>query len=217
MPPETPPHAEPSTAIFDPLKNTNEDVWFPGTTISSQLVSCQHIWEDILRLSALRRASHDEYNRKLLLKYIVMEAVSMLTAMDALRAAVMTAEVYTPPARPPFRGISIEEKSRALTLWDSYSIARKAVEQEITAIRNKIAAHRDVQDWGLWMQLWEKLEPSLIEGLLAAIPPAFNHTKELNIFDWNINHGDGTITLLGGPVGPWMFDDDENIDSPATT
>lgn len=191
--------------VFDPLQRQIEEVWFPGDEPTSLLVSGQHIWEDILRMLGLRKRCKDDYERKLLLKYVVLETVSMLAVMDGLQRAVMTAEVYTPPEPPLYRGISDEEKAEALELWTAYSNAKKAVGSELTQIRNKVAAHRDVSNWRLAMDLWDKVDPSLVEALLFAIPPAFNHSKELNIFEWNIRHDDGTITILGGPVVPGVF------------
>jgi hypothetical protein len=186
--------------IFDPLDPTDDEVWFPGTAVTSQAVNCQHIWEDISCLLELRTASTNVHARKLLLKYVVMDVYSMFPALDVLHATIMEAETYTPPEQQPFRGISIGEKETAKKLWSAYSKARKAAEKPLRTIRNKIAAHRDVSDWQIWKQHWEQLKPDLVNDLLANIPPVVNHAKDLNIFDWNISHDDGTMTFLSGPI-----------------
>jgi len=189
-------------ATFDPLQRQIDEVWFPGSTPTSLLVSGRHIWEDISRLLALRHHCKDDYERKLLLKYVMVELVSMLAAMDGLRNAVMTADVYEPPTPPLYRGISVQDKATAMLLWTAYSGAKKAVSHELVLIRNKVGAHYDVSNWHQWMELWGKIDPALISGLLETIPQAFQHASELNIFEWNMSYEDGRRRVLGGPIDP---------------
>ncbi len=51
--------------------------------------------------------------------------------MDKLQAAVMSAEVYEVGMKPPWRGITTEDKEVARQLWKSYSKAKKQVENDL--------------------------------------------------------------------------------------
>ncbi len=193
---------ESSFPTFDPLQMQVDNVWFPGSTPTSLLVSGRQIWEDISKLLALRDRCQDDQERKLLLKHVMVELVSMLAAMDGLQKAVMTADVYAPPAPPLYRGISAQDRAEAVVLWKSYSVAKNAVSHDLYLIRNKVGAHSDVSNWRQWMELWSKVDPSLITGLLETIPQAFQHASELNIFEWNMSYEDGRKKVLGGPIDP---------------
>lgn len=197
-----------ATSTFHPIWERDQEVWFPGDEGASLLIAGQHTWEDIERLLALRSRSKDDYDRKLLLKYVVVELRSLIQVMDALHSKVMSADTYETGQTPLYRGISSQERSAAHSLWAEYSKAKKAVEDDLIALRNRIGAHRDVSDWHLVMSLWDKLDAALISKLLKAIPPAFNHAKDLNIYEWNRTPESGVIEILGGPVGPWIFDED---------
>ena len=142
--------------------------------------------------------------------------------MDKLRAAVMSAEVYEVDTKPLFRGITTEQLEVARQLWKNYSTAKKQVEKDLINIRNTIAAHRKysyeskriegLTGWILVMHLWDKLEVDLFEDLISSIPPAFNHAKNLNIYEWNRIPEDGVIEFYGGRLSQWDFADSSEID-----
>jgi len=194
--------------MFHPVWCRDPRAWFPGNEAASLLLAGQQTWEDILRLSEIRSRCEDEYDQKLLLKCILVELRSLIEIMDALQAKVMSAETYEPGERPPYRGISTEERERARRLFSRYSEAKKRVEADLIAIRNKIGAHRDVEAWSLVMSLWDKMDPSLVRDLVNAIPPAFNYIKDLNVYDWGREPEPGVLEFLGGPVGPWLFENE---------
>ncbi|MGG6297859.1 hypothetical protein ACQ4M4_25990 [Leptolyngbya sp. AN02str] len=197
-------------SVFHPVWQRDPTAWFPGDEKTSALIAGEHIWDDILGLSKVRDRCKDEYDRKLLLKYICIELRSLIEVMDKLQAAVMSAEVYDVDTKPLWRGITNEEREVARELWKNYSTAKKQVESDLINIRNRIAAHRDfsyksktiegVTGWNLAMLLWDRLDVSLFKDLMSSIPPAFNHAKDLNIYEWNRTPEDGTIEILGGPV-----------------
>jgi len=212
----------PENSVFHPIWQRSQAAWFPGDEKTSALIAGEHIWDDILRLSKIRSRCRDEYDRKLLLKYICIELRSLIEVMDKLQAAVMSAEVYEAGTKPLWRGITTEDREVARHLWKKYSAAKKQVENDLINIRNRIAAHRDfsynskeiegVTGWNLVMLLWDRLETDLFHDLLASIPPAFNHAKDLNIFEWNRRPEDGVIEILGGPVSKWDFIDSSEIE-----
>lgn len=193
--------------VFHPVHERSHTVWFPGDESTSILIAVLHVWEDIERLSKLRAQAQDPYDRKLLLKYVIIEVRSLIKLMDALHAKVMSATIYDEGQEPLYRGMSSKERAAARELWGRYSSAKKTVENDIIAVRNKIAAHRELSDWQVVMALWDKLDGKLISALLSTIPAAFNHTKDLNIFEWNRQPEPGVIEILGGSVGPWLFEE----------
>ena len=91
--------------IFHPIHERSRDAWFPGDDDTSLLVAALHAWEDIERLTRLRTQVQDGYDRKLLLKYVIIEVRSLIDLMDRLRAKVMSADTYVPGQKPLYRGI----------------------------------------------------------------------------------------------------------------
>lgn len=207
----------PENSIFHPVWQRDPTAWFPGDEKTSALVAGEHIWDDICRLGKIRSQLKDQYDSKLILKYICIELRSLIEVMDKLQLAVMSAESYELGEKPLYRGISAEERDTAKYLWKNYSKAKKQVETDLINIRNKIATHRDfsydskpiegVTGWNLAMLLWDKLELKLFEDLLAAIPPAFNHAKDLKIYEWNREPKPGIVEFLGGYITEWDFID----------
>jgi len=211
----------PRNSVFHPVWQRDPAAWFPGDEKTSALIAGEHIWDDILRLSKIRAQCRDQYNRKLMLKYICIELRSLIEVMDKLQSAVMSAEVYEVSTKPLWRGITTEERDVAKQLWKNYSTAKKQVENDLINIRNRIAAHRDFSynskkiegaiGWNLAMLLWDRLEIGLFEGLMSSIPPAFNHAKDLNIYEWNRAPEDGVLEILGGPVSKWDLIDSSEV------
>jgi hypothetical protein len=207
----------PENSVFHPVWQRDPTAWFPSDEKTSALVAGEHIWDDICRLLQIRSQLKDKYDSKLLLKYICVELRSLIEVMDKLQSAVMSAESYESGEKPLYRGISTEDRDTAKHLWKNYSTAKKQVENDLINIRNKIAAHRDssydskliegTTGWNLVMLLWDRLELKLFKDLLAAIPPAFNHAKNLNIYEWNRKAKPGVIEFLGGSITEWDFID----------
>lgn len=205
----------PESSVFHPVWQRSATAWFPGDEKTSALIAGEHIWDDILRLNKIRLRCRDGYDRKLILKHICIELRSLIEVMDKIQSAVMSSEVYEVEERPLWRGISTEDRDIAKRLWKNYSTAKKQVENDLINIRNRIAAHRDfsynskkiegVTGWHLMMLLWDKLEIELFEDLILSIPPAFNHAKDLKIYEWNRMPEDGVIEFLGGPLSKWDF------------
>lgn len=111
--------------VFHPVWRRESNAWFPGNEKTSVLIAGEHIWDDIQRLCMIRSQCKDDYNRKLMLKYICMELRSLIEVMDKLQSAVMSAEVYEVDTKPLWRGISTQERDTAKKLWKKYSTAKK--------------------------------------------------------------------------------------------
>jgi len=198
-----------SSGTFHPVHERGNDAWFPGNDAASLIVMGGHIWEDISRIAKIRLEAKDPYDRKLLLKYVIIELRSLMPIMGRLHALVMEAETYESGEKPLYRGISTEERTAACELWKTFSEAKRSTEKDVISIRNKLGAHRELSDWNLVMTLWDKLDSTLIDKLLDSIPPVFNLTKDLNIFEWNREPEPGVKEFIGGPIGPWLFGEDQ--------
>ena len=191
--------------VFHPVHRREEGAWFPGNEDTSLLVHIGHVWEDIERLIELRKECTNEYDKRLLLKYVFVEARSLFQAMDRLQGLVMRSETYPDGHPRPYRGLSSSERQKAKELWSRYTKAKSRVEQDIIRVRNHIGAHRSTSDWQLVMQLWDQLDPKMLREFLATVPAAYNYSKDLNIFEWNRTHEDGSIEVLAGPIDPSQF------------
>lgn len=210
---ETPEESE--IPVFHPVWERSPGSWFPGNETTAALIIARHIWEDIQSLIGMHDSSKEEYERKLLLRYLFLELHSLLEVMDKIQAAIMIAETYEEGTKPLYRGISTGEKETAKELWQKYAAEKKAVQRDITDIRNKIVAHRTVTydenkkkgaaGWNSMMSLFDKLDLGQLKGLLASIPPAFEHAKGLNIYEWNRQDEGGSISFIGSPVYPGQF------------
>lgn len=104
---------EVSIPTFHPIHERSQDAWFPGNESASLLIAIQHAWGDIERLSKLKKQTSDPYDKKLLLKYIVIEVRSLIVLMNRLQAKVMSADTYESNQKPLYRGISSKELSIA--------------------------------------------------------------------------------------------------------
>lgn len=56
------------------------------------------------------------------------------------------------------------------------------------------------------MKLWDMLDSQLIANLLNTIPNAFNHAKDLNIYEWNRVPESSSIEFIGAPIETWLFE-----------
>lgn len=206
--------AQTHPGVFHPVHLRDPQAWFPGNEAASLLLQSQYIWEDIQHLADMRRTTHDEYRKKLLLKYVFIELRSLIEVFDTLQGKVMKAEVFDPADRAnrPYRGVTQSESRRAKELYKTYTTAKAATEQAIIQVRNNIGAHRGNVNWQEVMGFWDAISMTAIQPVLDSIPPVFEHVKELNIYEWNRLPRDGAIEIIGSAVYP---DDLEPEDSRA--
>lgn len=198
---------EPKT--FHPVHERDKSAWFPGNEAASLVIQTRHIWDDLETLFRIYSRQENEYGKKLLLKYAVIEVRSLIDVFDRLQAIVMKAPTFDPREKHGWREITVEEKTKAKELLKRYSEAKREASRNISAIRNEICAHRGNLDWPNVMEFWDSVTPDLINPVLEAIPEAFNYIKELDLFEWNRIPRDGTIELIGPQLRPEYFENDE--------
>lgn len=191
---------------FHPVNERSPGAWFPGNEAASLVIQIGHIWEDLLALIELRANAADDYSKRLLLKYGIVEVRSLIEVFDRLQSIVMKANTFDPRERQGWREITAEEKEKAKELFKAYSEAKKGTSQKVIDIRNTIGAHRGCLDWQQVMAFWDSVTPDLINPLLATIPPAFDFVKELDLFEWNRVPTEGSIEVIGGMLRPEYFE-----------
>ena len=187
---------------FHPVHERSENAWFPGNEAASLLLQCKHIWEDIDSLAKIRSATRNEYSRKLLVKYLIIELRSLMEVFDRLQGYVMKAEVFDPAVKCAYRGLTQSEHAKAKELFKEYSLAKRTTERLIIEIRDNIGAHRGNVNWQQIMQFWDKVSIETIKPVLDVIPRIFEHVRELNIYEWNRYLLDGAIEIIGSRIYP---------------
>jgi hypothetical protein len=194
---------EPKT--FHPVKERNGDAWFPGNEAASLVIQIRHIWEDISELHNIYKIQNDEYVKKLLLKYVVVELRSLIEVFDRLQAIVMRAEIFDPNEKQGWRELTQEEYDEAKSLLKEYSNAKKVTLQNIINIRNEVGAHRGNIDWTQVMEFWDKITTETIRPLVDIFPSVFDYIKSLDLFDWNRVSKDGIYHSIGARLRPEYF------------
>lgn len=194
---------EPKT--FHPIRERSEDSWFPGNEAASLVIQVGHIWDDITELKKLYENSKNEYVKKLLLKYVVVEARSLIEVFDRLQGFVFKAPVFDPTERPGWREITQTESDTARRLLKDYSKAKAETASLIISIRNQVGAHRGNLDWQQVMKFWDSLTPEVVNPVLKAVPPAFDYIKKLDLFEWNRTHEDGSIEFISAQLRSEYF------------
>lgn len=191
---------EPKT--FHPVHERDPSAWFPGNEAASLVIQINHVWDDLLSLVKLRNNSGDEYSKKLLIKYAIIEVRSLIELFDRLQILAMKANIFDPKEKQGWREITDEEHKKTKELLKVYSLAKKQVEKDIIDIRNSICAHRGNLDWQQVMKFWDSVTPELINPILKAIPPAFDYIKELDLYEWNRIPRNGLVEFIGTVIRP---------------
>ncbi|MGY1490055.1 hypothetical protein ACW4YW_11620 [Methylobacillus pratensis] len=197
---------------FHPVHERGQDAWFPGNEASGLVIQVQHIWDDLQALNRMYLKEGDEYGKKLLLKYVVIEVRSLIEVFDRLQAIVMRAPTFDPRERQGWREITVEEKEQAKELLRSYTEAKKQTSKMIIEIRNTICAHRGSLDWQQVMTFWDAITPDLVNPILNAVPKVFDYIKELDLFEWNRTPREGVIEIIGTHLRPEYFEDKEQAE-----
>lgn len=200
---------------FHPIYQRSPSAWFPGNEAASLLLQSQFIWDDIVALSNIQHDSNGQYQRKLILKYLIVELRSLLEVFDRLQALVMRATVFDPEERDqrPYRGITMAEHRLARALYKEYAQAKSGVEKDVVDIRNAIGAHRGNIDWPVVMRFWDALSLSALQPLLDVIPRVFAHVKELNIYEWSRAPNEGVIEIIGAAIYSGDIEFEDVLDS----
>lgn len=192
---------------FHPVHERGETSWSPGCEASSLIIQADHIWEDLTCLSKVYKSENNEYTKKLILKYVVVELRSLIEIVDRIQTHVIKTPVFDPKEKQGWREITQEEKDKTRSLFKEYSKAKSEVERLIIDIRNQIGAHRGNINWQDVMKFWDSITPDITNPILATIHPALEHARELDLYEWNRRTERGTIQVIGSQLRPEYFEE----------
>lgn len=190
----------PETPVFNPATMRDPDAWFPGNDAAALAVHIDHAYRDIICLAAVRKSQPDQYTRKLLLKYVLIELREILPLVERLQAVVMQAPVVSPGDALAWRSLTPDESRQAKAVFKQFNREKNRLEGKLVEIRNRIGAHRSVDPWEDVIRSWDELEPQLMQPLLDAIPPFFNFVRVLDIYEWNRWPQPDAVEIWGGRI-----------------
>ena len=192
---------EPSA--FHPVNNREDmTAWFPANEAASLVIQLDYIWDDISYLEQIYKKTSDDYEKKLMIKYITVEIRSYVQLLDKLQAIVMKAPVFNPSKKQGYRELTHDERSEAIKLFGSYSDAKKLTSEKIRKIRNNIGAHRSNINWEEVMSFWDELKPDVVNPLLRTMPKVFNYIKDLDLYEWTRITEKGNKSIIGTAIRP---------------
>ena len=175
--------------IYDPFNERGPTFYHPGNDAAMHLIVIQLIYRDIGTLLKMRQESKDNYKGKLLLKYVIIEVLSIDKHTTRLANMIISGKTgYT---------VESNELTKAKDLYKQYKNARKENLNSLKVIRDKLAAHRESLDLLTIANLWDSIDIKPIRQMLEAIPPLFNFLKGLKVYCWakSEQHKDGSETV----------------------
>lgn len=181
--------------MFHPVHERDEGAWFPSNDAASIASIISHTWEDIQCLFAIRRKSNNDYENRLLFKYIVIELRSLIEQLEKLQSIIFHLIKGGSKDKIQNGYVSEKEAEEIKALFKEYHSVKNVLEKDIISIRNSIGAHRGNHPWTNIMELWDKLEPEMFRPLFSVIPPLFDCIVKLDIYDWSRMPIDGGIEI----------------------
>lgn len=187
--------AENAPSMFHPVHERDEGAWFPSNEAGSIASIISHTWEDILCLSEIRKKTKNDYERKLIFKYIIVESRSVIEQLEKLQAIIFILIKGEPKDKISSGYISVTESEEIKALFKMYHTTKNEIERDIIDIRNNIGAHRGNQPWTNIMELWDNLDPEIFKPLFVVIPALFEAIVKLDIYDWTRTPEEKSIEL----------------------
>lgn len=182
---------------FHPAHGNDQPVkWKPVNDEAKLLLDISHAWNDLVFLMRMRKSTNDDYEKKVLFRYCLIELKSVLDLFEALQSMIMQKPVYAEGEERRRAGLSEQEREKAEDLFKEYHRARNECDEKLSTVRGAIAAHRDTDSWRHAIKLWGKLEPINFSELFETIPPLFEHIKKLDLYAWSFEFGDEHLDEL---------------------
>ena len=181
--------------MFHPIHERDEGAWFPGNEAASVASIISHTWEDIQCLFEIRKKCNNNYENKLLFKYIVIELRSIIKQLENLQSIIFKLISSIQDKDSTHGYISKDEASNIKSLFKEYHDVKKLFDKDVIEIRNNIGAHRGDEPWNYIMDLWDKLEPETFKPLFIVIPKLFDSIVKLDIYDWTRTPKKGSIEI----------------------
>jgi len=163
--------------LYDPFLDPCEESLFPANAPASLLRHIKFVWNDICYLFKIRSETKEPYIKKLLLKYIIIEYLSVVKFIQRFNTIIFKA---TPECR-----IDKPELVTLKELFKCFFKTHKVIEKKITDIRHNIGAHRKEIDLITINKLWIEIEEGSIKKALDKIPALYNFLLDLKIYKWS--------------------------------
>ena len=163
---------------FDPFRNPGAGLYHPSNDAAQRLMRIQYAYQDIAALSTIAGRCQDEFERRLLLKYVVTEWVSLDKELCTFVQCVMKGAIDYP--------LSTAERASILDAYVGYRAARRQHHRHLKFIRDKIGAHRAPMDAFEISVIWDSLAPSEIRAVLKPVPALFDVLKGLAVYRWTL-------------------------------
>ncbi|MCI0452291.1 MAG: hypothetical protein L0Z51_07855 [Candidatus Latescibacteria bacterium] len=164
--------------IYDPYVRRGDGYYHPGNDEATLLLHVQHSYRDLaILLNTLSRLEH-ERARRLITKYAILELFSLDANIRQLANMVIR-------GRTEFH-VTPEQTSHVKALRDAYDRSWRQHESTLTAIRHKLAAHREPVHLLGVVELWDSVNTTIVTDVIRHVPPLHDFIKDLNIFKWTI-------------------------------
>lgn len=163
--------------IYDPFGNRGPTYYHPANEAAYHLISIKLIDRDIVTLVKLHNRLTDDYKKRLVLKYAVIEILSQDFHIKSLVNQIINNKT----------GYSIEENDlkEIQGLYKKYNNMKESHWNTFKTIRDKLSAHRDILCLETISNIWDDIDKrSLGEFHIAAIR-LYNFAATLNIYTWH--------------------------------
>lgn len=181
--------------VYHPVRESHTESWFPGNEAARILVQADHVWEDIGIMCGLYKQQKDDYTKKLLIKYAIIEVCSIIDLVDSLQTIAFKAP--TSEIMHLSRSLLPSEREAALVKFKNFNKMKSDHQKALNSIRNRFAAHRSDKDWDLERLCWAQLSPSFIDPIIKVVRESMMFVRTLDLFEWNRTYDDGSFEILG--------------------
>lgn len=161
---------------FDPFGDRGADHFYPANDAAKRLIQVSLTHRDIIVLFNLLNRVQNEYEEKLLTKFIVVEFLSLDDHLTALVGLALSGKTDYP--------LSAKDAAELKALNAHYTALRKPAEPTFRKIRNNLAAHRDLESLHGSARLWDDINPGAVYRILEPVVPLFDCLKGLNVYCW---------------------------------
>lgn len=162
-----------------------------------------HIYRDVQRLYQFIDATTDDYGRKLLTKYAIVELTAMDNHLQHLFVDILEGKTGYP--------LDDVQRNSVVAQKKIYNQSSQPLRAKFAPIRNKLGAHRDTVHLGLVAEIWDSLN---VEELLKACryaASAFNFLKSLQVYSWTKKGMDEEGRETIAYISPLIFTESSEV------
>lgn len=184
------------TPAFDPFGDANPEHAKPGNEATRRLHATGMIWTDLMGLAKSIDAAEDARTKKLLLKYVCVELISLNAHIGPLgNDVIRDLKQFDPKQR----------LAEVDALRDKYRYAYRAYHKDMKRVRDSIAAHRDEERAALTseelQEIWGLIDEDKVNAILHAAGPLLEALQvAAPIWAWTIRRGNRVQHISRNPL-----------------